>query len=251
MGATDRPLAGRTALVTGGARRIGRAITLALARAGANVVVHYRHSRDEAGEVAALARDAKVDAWEASCDLSDTAQVAPFMDRVLALTGGRLDLLVNNASIYPETRLATMTPDELEACVRLHVTAPLLLAQRFAALGRAGDIVNLLDARITAYDAEHAAYHLSKRMLFSLTRMLALDLAPRIRVNAVAPGAVLPPEGADDVFLERVSKCNPLQSHGTPAGVAECVLMLVRNGFITGQVIYYDGGYHMKAATYG
>lgn len=251
MANSDNGLAGRTALVTGGARRIGSAIALALARAGSNVVIHYCQSRDEAEATAAAARSQGVASWTVAGDLAAAGGAQAVMDEALALTGGRLDILVNNASRYPESRLLTLTAGELEECVRLHVAAPLALAQRFAALAGGGDIVNVLDARITAYDAAHAAYHLSKRMLFSLTRMLALELAPRIRVNAVAPGAVLPPPGEGDDFLARVACCNPLRRHGTPEELAQCVCMLMANSFITGQVIYYDGGYHMKAATYG
>jgi NAD(P)-dependent dehydrogenase (short-subunit alcohol dehydrogenase family) len=251
MEKSDSRLAGRTALVTGGGRRIGRAISLALARAGSNVAIHYCQAQAEALGTAAEARALGVESWTVAGDLLAAEGAQALMDGTLALTGGRLDILVNNASRYPASRLLTMTAGELEECVRLHVAAPLTLAQRFAALARGGDIVNVLDARITAYDAAHAAYHLSKRMLFSLTRMLALELAPRIRVNAVAPGAVLPPQGEGDDFLARVARCNPLQRHGTPEELAECVCMLLAGSFITGQVIYYDGGYHMKAATYG
>jgi pteridine reductase len=249
-GKTER-LAGRTALVTGGARRIGRALTLALARAGANVVVHCRSSTDEARETVAEARAAGVEAWTAEADLARAGTLDAFMDSVLERTGGRLDLLVNNASAYGESRLATLSARELEESVRLHVFAPLALARRFAALDRSGDIVNILDARITACDARHAAYHLGKRMLFTLTRMLALELAPRIRVNALAPGAVLPPDGLGAGELERLAAFNPLRAHGTPEGLAECLLFLLRADFVTGQVIFYDGGYHLKAATYG
>ncbi len=251
MEKSDSRLSGRTALVTGGARRIGRALSLALARAGANVVVHYCHSGDEAHATAAEIRAQGVDAWVVAGDLLAAGGATALMDGALALTGGKLDILINNASLYPESRLLTMTAEELEECVRLHVAAPLALAQRLAALSSECDIVNMLDARITAYDAAHAAYHLSKRMLFSLTRMLALELAPRIRVNALAPGAVLPPAGEDEDFLERMTRHNPLRRHGTPEELAQCLLMLLTNRFITGQVIYYDGGYHMKAATYG
>jgi len=95
------------------------------------------------------------------------------------------------------------------------------------------------------------AYHLSKRMLFALTRMMALEFAPRIRVNAVAPGLIIPPPGQDESFLQRLASTNPLGRHGDPADVADAVLYLVGAGFVTGQVIYVDGGRHMRGAVYG
>ena len=100
-------------------------------------------------------------------------------------------------------------------------------------------------------DSGHAAYHLSKRMLLTLTRMLAVELAPAVRVTAVAPGAVLQPDGAPASELERLAQFNPLRAHGSPEGVAECVRFLLASDFVTGQVLFYDGGYHLKAATYG
>jgi NAD(P)-dependent dehydrogenase (short-subunit alcohol dehydrogenase family) len=186
-----------------------------------------------------------------SGDLTDPSALDPLMDHVLALTNGRLDGLVNNASSYPASRVRTLQANELAASVHLHGFAPLALARRLAAAGRPGSVVNVLDARITMYDADHVAYHLGKRMLDSVTRMLALELAPRIRVNAVAPGAVLQKDTEDETALERLSAFNPLRMHGSPAGVATCVRFLLATDFITGQTLFYDGGYHLKAATYG
>lgn len=248
---SERELAGRTILVTGGARRVGAAIARALAAAGADVVIHCHRSLDEAQRTAAGLRELGTQAWVAACDLGDVQRLDKFMDVVLDATGGRLDGIVNNASVYTRTHLLTASPGEIEAALHLHATAPLLLARRMAALGGTGDIVSILDARLTMYDAQHAAYHLGKRLLLSLTSMLALELAPRIRVNAVAPGAVLMADNAVPAAWERLSDYNPLRMLGTPEGVAGCVRFLMSTGFITGQTLYYDGGYHLKAATYG
>jgi pteridine reductase len=247
----NQSLAGHYILVTGGARRLGGAIARDLARAGAHVVIHCRQSVDAARTTAREVEALGVKAWVVACDLADLQGIDRFMDEVLAATGGKLDGLVNNASHYSESHLLTVSPGELEAGLRLHATAPLLLARRLAALGGSGAIVNLLDARMTMYDARHAAYHLGKRMLLSMTRMLALELAPRIRVNAIAPGAVLQPDGEPEALLERLAAFNPLRRHGSPQGVAACVRFLLTCDFITGQTLFYDGGYHLKAATYG
>lgn len=241
----------RCILITGGARRVGAAIVQELAGAGADVVIHCHRSRREAEMLAAQVRAGGRHAWVVAGDLGDPDALDPLMDRVLTATDGRLDGLVNNASSYPVSQVRTVQAQELDASVRLHGFAPLVLARRLAALGRPGSVVNVLDARITMYDAEHAAYHLGKRMLDSITRMLALELAPRIRVNAVAPGAVLPMDHEDASTLERLAAFNPLGRHGSPAGVAACVRFLLAADFITGQTLFYDGGYHLKAATYG
>ena len=111
--------------------------------------------------------------------------------------------------------------------------------------------MNLLDSRITDYDREHAAYHLSKRMLFALTRMLALELAPRTIVNAVAPGLILPPEGKDEDYLRRMAHTVPLNRHGDAGDIEQAVLFLLRCEFVTGQVIFVDGGRHMEGRVYG
>ena len=250
MTSRENPLAGRAALVTGGARRIGRAVALGLARGGADVVVHYHRSADAAAETADAIRALGARAWTHAADLSQPDQAETLMAAACEQLGRPPDILINSASIFTESRVATATAEMLEASLRLHAVTPLLLSQRFAALSRRGDIVNLLDARITTCDAAHATYHLGKRLLFTLTRMLALELAPGIRVNAVAPGAVLAPDGHDAAYLARVASGNPMGIHGTLDGLVDCVLFLLGSDFVTGQVLFYDGGYHMKGATY-
>ena len=147
--------------------------------------------------------------------------------------------------------MTDFTQEELLANLQVNALSPLWLCRAFAAQQRAGAVVNFLDTRISDYDREHAAYHLSKRMLHALTKMLALELAPRIRVNAVAPGLILPPPGQDETYLRRHINTNPLRRIGTPEGVAAAALFLLRSAFVTGQVIYVDGGRHLKGCVYG
>ena len=135
--------------------------------------------------------------------------------------------------------------------IRINTLAPLLLSRSFAKQTKQGVIINFLDSRIVEYDAQHAAYHISKRSLFTITRMLALEFAPSIRVNAVAPGLILPPEGKDINYLKEHAQNNPLKCYGDPQDIADAVLFLIRSSFITGQVIFVDGGYHIKGCTYG
>jgi hypothetical protein len=124
------------------------------------------------------------------------------------------------------------------------------LCREFAKQVRGGAIVNFLDTRVLDYDREHMSYHLSKRALFTLTRAMALEFAPAIRVNAVAPGLVLPPAGKDQSYLDALVHTNPLQAHGSVEDVAAAVLFLVTSPFVTGQVIYVDGGRHMLGGVY-
>ena len=246
MQSTKFTLAGRTALVTGGAKRIGRAISLALARAGANVIVHYRESRDEAegvaSEIAALGARSRT----LRADL-----LLPGEAERLIAKAGEFDVLVNNASIYPRAELMGFGEEELFENMRIHAWAPLVLSRAFAAQGRPGRILNMLDSRIIDYDALHVPYHLSKRTLFALTRMLAVELAPRITVNAVAPGLMLPPPGESDDYLDKWAHTNYMNAHGALEEITDAALYLVQSGFVTGQVIYVDGGRHMKNAMYG
>lgn len=248
---TQRPLVGQAALVTGGARRLGRAISLALARAGADVAVHCRQSVAEAEALVKELRGLGTGAWVVRGALDDAAQAEEVFAEACRQAGGRLDVLVNNASIFPKGRLGDLDPADLDRNIRVNALVPFVLGRALARERRGGCIINMLDARITDYDAEHAAYHISKRMLATLTRMMALEFAPRVRVNAVAPGLVLPPPGEDDAYLERLKDSNPLEKHGEAEDVAEAVLFLARSAFITGQTVFVDGGRHMRGAVYG
>lgn len=244
------PLNAKTALVTGASKRLGAAMALALARYGVNVVVHYRSSASEAEQVAADVRGLGPEAWTCPADLAHGEEAVRLFSQARDLAGP-IDFLINNAGIFAAGGLTEFTPEELHANVDVNAMAPLLLGREFAGQGREGVIVNFLDARVVDYDWSHVAYHLSKRMLFSLTRMMAMEFAPRVRVNAVAPGLILPPEGEDAAYLERMASTNPLNRHGDPGHVTEAVLFLLGNDFVTGQVVFVDGGRHLKGNMYG
>ena len=236
-------------MVTGSARRLGRATALALADAGADVIVHYHNSSGAAGETAAQIERAGRRAWTLGADLASLAEVDSLMRRAID-AAGRVDILVNNASVFASSTVLDFSPADLSSGVQVNAMAPLTLCRAFAAQKRPGDIVNFLDCRIVDYDRSHAAYHLSKRMLFSITRMLALELAPLVKVNAVAPGLILPPAGEDESYLAAQAHTNPLGRHGRAEDVTAAVLFLLRSPFVTGQVIYVDGGRHMKGRVY-
>ncbi len=240
----------RTALVTGGAQRIGRALALALAGEGLNVVIHCRASRTEAEAAAAECRTKGVEAHVLCADLARSDEAEQLAARAVEVAGP-LDVLINNASIFPKDTLTDVTAEAFAANLQVNAVAPFLIARAFARQGREGVIVNMLDTRILHYDALHTAYHVSKRALFALTRMMALEFAPRVRVNAVAPGLILPPPGEDASFLEKYASHNPLARWGSVEDVVAAALFLIRSTFVTGQVIYVDGGFHMKGSVYG
>ncbi len=245
----DDSLKGKTALITGAARRLGKATALTLARHGVNIVVHYHRSDTPARVLCEEIGHMGVAAYSLQADLSDSQEAETFMARAVS-QAGPVDILVNNASIFEKETLWETTESSLWQNLQIHAVAPLVLARAFARQERTGHIVNVLDTRVTTYDREHAAYHISKRVLLTLTRMLALELAPKVVVNAVAPGLILPPAGEDESYLEKLIYTNPLKRHGAPADVTEAIVFLLRSRFVTGQIIYVDGGYHMKGHTY-
>jgi len=242
-------LSGKTALITGAAKRIGRALALALARNGVRIVVHYSHSEPEAATLCREIEGIGVSAWPVKGDLGDPAQTETVFEEAVR-KAGPIDILINNASIFDVETIWQMTDESLCRNMRIHTTAPLILSRNLARQERAGHIINLLDTRVVSYDKDHAAYHISKRALLTLTRILALELAPRIAVNAVAPGLILPSALQDESYLDKLAPTTPLQRHGSPADVVEAVLFLLRSRFITGQIIYVDGGYHMRGHLY-
>jgi pteridine reductase len=242
-------LKGKTALVTGGAKRLGEAISYALAQSGAHIILHYNSSEKE---VKALAD--RLNSPGATCrivcgDLSKPEAPAEIFGEACAVSGP-IDILVNNASVFEEDSLLEFSYNDLFRNITVNSLAPLALARSFALQKHSGAIVNILDSRITDYDSKHASYHLSKRMLSDITRMLAIELAPAVRVNGVAPGLILPPAGKDDSYLEERKNTNLLGAHGEAADIADAVLYLIRSTFVTGQVIYVDGGRHLKGRVY-
>jgi pteridine reductase len=246
---TGVSLAGKTALITGAAKRIGKAIATALAQSGVHVAVHYHQSAPDAEALCEELQRLGVSAWPIQGDLMDAAQAAKVF-REAAARAGPIDVLVNNASIFERDTLWEATEESIAKNIRIHAVAPLILSRELAKQQRAAHVVNLLDTRVAVYDREHASYDLSKSMLLTLTRMLALELAPNVAVNAVAPGAILPPPGFGEGYLSKLAHANPQNRIGTPDDIAEAVLFLARSRFITGQVIYVDGGIHMKGRLY-
>lgn len=239
------------ALITGSAVRLGKAIARKLAAENYNIILHYHSSESELEKLRDFYDSFNIQVRACKADLSREDDQKKLMDFAYKECG-QIDLLVNNASIFPEDSIYGFNYSELEANIKINAFAPLQLSRLLAAHTRhKASIINLLDTHIVDFDKSHASYHLSKRMLFDITRILARELAPDIRVNAVAPGLILPPPGKGPDYLEKLHNSNLLQTHGTAEDVANAVFFLAENDFITGQVIYVDGGRHMKGNFYG
>lgn len=241
----DGRLKGETALVTGAARRLGRAIALALADEGCNVVVHCRSSTADAGGVREEIERRGAKAWVLTADLSDQQQTDALVERAID-SAGSIDLLVNNASIFHRGGLDEMDLGDVLHHFQVNAWAPLSLSREFKRLSGRGKIVNIVDTRVDGYDLSHAAYILSKHALRLVTEMTALAYAPRITVNAVAPGLILPPPGKSDEWLDHAAGTVPLRRRGSERDVAEAVLYLLKSEFVTGEVIHVDGGRHLS-----
>lgn len=239
------------ALVTGAAKRIGRAIAERLVREGYAVAVHCHRSRGEAEAVAASIRAAGGRAAVVQADLADAGAVAGLVEAARAALGP-LTLLVNNASEFEPDTVETLGLDRWERHFAVNLRAPAFLARDFAArlpAGRDGCIVNILDQRVLKPTPQFFSYTLTKAALFAATRTLAQALAPRIRVNGVGPGPTLASPRQDSEAFARQSAAVPLGHGPTPDEIADAVLFLARAKSITGQMIAVDGGQHLAWET--
>jgi pteridine reductase len=239
-------LEGKVALVTGGARRIGAAIARRLHEAGASVAIHCRASADEAGMLRdALDKRRAGSAQIFQADLARTERLPTLVDSVVDWAGG-LDILVNNASSFYATPLGSVTEDQWNDLIDINLKAPLFLAQAAwpHLKNHGGAIVNLIDVHAKRPLRHHPVYGPAKAGLAMLTRSLAKDMAPEVRVNGVAPGAILWPEhGMNETVKQKIIEQIPLKHTGLPDDIAGCVLYLVRDAvYVTGQIIAVDGG---------
>ncbi len=238
-------LNGKNILITGAARRIGRSMALAIARAGGTVIIHYGHSEEDARTLLDKISELGGSAHLLQADLGDHEQTAQLINR--AIKFGKLDALVNNASIFEPIDWKTTDLDSWNRHISINLTSPFLLCQAFANQlppGQPGQIINILDWRALRPGVDHLPYTISKAGLAALTRSLAISLAPNIRVNAIAFGAILPPsDGADTTDI----------LNNVPAGrwadleeVSQTLFFLLDGpSYITGEIIHLDGGRHL------
>lgn len=240
-------IAGRIALVTGGAHRVGRALSTALAKAGMRVAIHYNSSATEADrlvtELAALGHEAR----SYRGDLTD-AEVPASLVAAVSRDFGGLDVLVNSAAVMQRTPFASATPVEWDRMFALNLRAPFFMSQAAAPLLRTarGCIVNLADLAAFETWPEYIPHGISKAGIVQMTRALARALAPEVRVNAIAPGAVLLPDAWDDAARAHFAATTPLKRLGSPADVADALLYLLRADYVSGDTLIVDGGRHVR-----
>ncbi|MDX1450416.1 MAG: SDR family oxidoreductase [Acidimicrobiia bacterium] len=238
-------LTGKTALVTGGAKRLGKAIVLGLADAGCDLVLHFNTSSTEAEETAEQAR--------ALGAMVDLVQADLGVDAAKAVTRPNgaepIEILVNSAAMFPEDSITELDPDRFDTTIAVNLRAPVMLTAAFAQAlpdDREGAVINLTDWRTGRPYPNHFSYTVSKSGVDGFTIAAAEALAPRIRVNAVALGAIIPPVDKSSAYLQDLAKDIPVQRVGGVEPVVEAVLFLLRNDFITGEILRIDGGAHLR-----
>jgi NAD(P)-dependent dehydrogenase (short-subunit alcohol dehydrogenase family) len=238
------------ALVTGAGKRLGRAVALDLARAGWSVAAHYNRSREDADQLVAEIRALGVGAVAVQGDLANPAAPDAIIAAAQQEAEGAITALVNCAAAFAHDTIDTLGPEKLQSHMALNTLAPALLARAFAAslaVGARGAVVNFLDFKLASPYPDHFSYTLSKYALAGATELLARALAPRVRVNAVAPGYVLAAPGQSEEAYARIHPDTPLGYGPTPENVANAVRFLIENPAVTGQTIYVDAGRRFRS----
>lgn len=240
----------KNAVITGASRRIGRAIVIRLAKAGWNIALHYKNSAQEASELAAAIEAMGRKSALIQADLERPEEV----QRVLSSASEKLGTitgLVNNASVFEPDEISTLTIESFTRHMNTNLLAPALLTKAFAAQigNNKGNIVNLIDQRVMNLRPDFHSYTLSKSALWTFTQTAAMELAPDIRVNAVAPGPTLPNSRQSEAQFNKQRKAVPLHTGPSDAEIASGVLFLLNSPSITGEMIMMDGGQHLPTST--
>ena len=236
----------KVALITGSAVRIGREIAAHLAAKGWDIALHFSSSTTQ---VKALEKELKSGFpvqrfFSFNTDLRDIEGTSLLIKQVIE-TFGTLDLLVNNASVFHSSSLKETTNELLMEQTAVNYMAPFILMRDFANSCNNGQIINIADTRITNNKSDYLAYSVSKKSLWELTKMAALELAPHFRVNAIAPGAVLPPVGMDQSYLEKIALNTPMKTPSGIISILRSIDYIIDNQDLTGQLIFCDGGSHL------
>ena len=232
-----------TALVTGGARRIGRELVRACAAAGYDVAIHCRREDADTAAAASEVRASGLEAGVFACDLASEAEVSGLIDRARVM--GAVTLLVNSASLFRNDGFSQVDRASWDAHLDINLRAPIILSRDMSAQGLHGQIVHILDQRVLAPGPDYFSYTLSKAALWSATRMMAIELAPRIRVNAIGPGPVLANPDQSPADFEAEAASTPLGRAVDPADIGRALSYLIGAASVIGQMIAVDGGQHL------
>lgn len=233
----------KTALITGAARRVGKSMALHLASQGWNIAIHYNTSEDEA----VLFRDELANSYPRQqfeifrADLSLSGEVE-LLIRQVSQKMEKLDLLINNASVFEAAKLGQTSTDFFDLQMSINFRAPFILSRNFAQAFHSGVIINFVDTRIVTNQPNFAAYTISKKALWELTKMAALEFGPGIRVNAIAPGLTLPPEEKGEDYLWKLAERIPMKRPGGLEPILKSLDYILNNNYLTGQLLFCDGG---------
>lgn len=233
----------KSAIITGGAHRLGRSICLGLADMGYHIVLHYGSSKAEAQDTKKQIEEKGVQCQLVSLDLSKANAGPTLFDRINP--DFRVEVLVNSASIFQPSGFDNESEDLLDLHYKINFRSPYSLLKSFVNRYKSGHIINILDTKVAHHKTDHLDYLITKKALRDLTKMAAVSCGPEFRVNGIAPGLILPPAGEDHSYLENKAKDIPLQSVGDPGQIQKAVRYLVKNPFLTGQILYIDGGEHL------
>ncbi len=230
-----------TAIVTGGAVRLGRAMALHLAEKGFNIALHYHSSSDKALEIIDEINASGVICKGYRCDLSDTDEASRLIEMALK-DFDDISLLINSAAIFQKATIEETTKETLEGTIRINLIAPFILMRDYKVRIGSGQIINILDQRIARHLPSFAAYSVSKVALAHLTELAAVEFGDKVRVNGIAPGLILPPHGRDEDYLERQAESIPLKRPGSIDAVLKGLDYLLDNSFVHGEILFIDGG---------
>lgn len=233
----------QNALITGASRRIGRSMAFHLASRGWNVLIHFNDSSAQAFELAnELSAEYPLQIFKTvHANLSKPEDTGKLIPSVISESGS-IDLLINNASVFNPGTIAETTAELLNSQFEVNFKAPFILMRDFRNYCKRGNIINFVDTRITTNKSDFAAYSLSKKVLWEFTKMAALEFAPEIRVNAIAPGVTIAPADKDDGYLERLAQQIPMKKPGGIEPVLKSLDFILENGHLTGQLLFADGG---------
>ena len=234
----------KSALITGGAKRIGKAIAVFLAEKGFDIALHYNNSKKEA-----QITQKEIEKTGRRCILfkSNFNNINESSNLIKKVKNKfpTLCILVNNASIFEEGTFLKTKFSQLEKHININFNVPFILSQDFAKSCKKGQIINMLDTNIVRKHSKYFVYNLSKKALYEFTKMAAYELGPNIRVNAIAPGPILPPSDKDDYFLKTNHGKIPLKNKGSVKNIMQAMDYLIKNDFVTGQCLFIDGGRHL------
>lgn len=233
-----------TALVTGASRRIGKAVCLHLANLGYNIALHYNKSKKDSQKLQNEIQNKGVECNLFLCDLTNEKQITEFIHKVYRKFPD-LNILINNASSFNKSKLKSEKISLFKENIKIHLIAPFIFTRDFAKKVKKGIIINILDTNITKNSTEYFSYLLSKKALAELTKLSAIELAPHIRVNGIAPGLILAPTRAKKGHLKKRSKNVPLKRIGSIKDITNTLQFLMETDYITGQIIFNDGGEHL------